>query len=419
MRRKDQTRRMSYKKSVLLPWELYIQLTADQSRPEEDKKKLSGEHHHLKPIIKTDKDGQVSVTKFDKNVRKDLLKNKSLTADLKMKVFDQMLAHDRNVKRNRGKNNSTANGQQALAANHESDDLNQSSMNNMIIAKFSRGKQPFVRSILENYIGNELNNVALNLDYDKLELILNGERLKSSNIIEILKYLLKDGAKSVDEAPVGSYSVRDALLRAGVPSIWFNFPTENSDTIRKEEYAKGDTSDSIMAATGGEFDFPMRDNATSAPTAMPILNRFEDTDDGVISFNPQFQSMTTPPSTSTPRTSSTNNFRENVQRETMNEQEEESSGNDDKNATSAVADATSTTSPVAKRTRSRKSRKRRVRDPGSRSSAALLESQDDETGTRSETGAQPWITYSGNKTTSRQSRRKRQKDNPTWVFSSI
>ena len=86
-----------------------------------------------------------------------------------------------------------------------------------IISHLPSDAQPFVRSIL-----HKMSQYQSQISYDhQMQIHIDGTPIPGSNIIEILRYLMKKMTITSDrDIPKGGLETRDKLLQIGVPQSW-------------------------------------------------------------------------------------------------------------------------------------------------------------------------------------------------------
>lgn len=145
---------------------------------------------------------------------RDILQKETLPSGKKMKLFDEQFAREMSKKKRR---NYTSRGATPIT----NDSREQSQRYEEIISRFQIEKQPFVRSILFDYIRAHRNSI--DWDSTSKEMILNGSLIESSDIIKVLKFLLGDEGVSITGiTPIGTKELFDRLMNLGVPRVWFD-----------------------------------------------------------------------------------------------------------------------------------------------------------------------------------------------------
>lgn len=216
-----QQNKPTFKKAVLIPWETYEQLK-------------SNEQQQLKTNLGTSDFSPPTVIKdYDKKTRNNLLKDQQMPSELKMKVFDEMYAH---THQNPRLHHSV---QTSTMPPSTSEITEENGFINSLAQDFEHKNHPIVSTIFKDYLYDNKNR-RLVIDPFSLEPIINGERLPSSNIVEILKYLLDEGDdKNPRQAPLGTSTVYKTLLQMGVPGRWFR-DLENSSSIQSKKITPGE-----------------------------------------------------------------------------------------------------------------------------------------------------------------------------------
>lgn len=207
---------------------------------------------------------------------KDILRAVNLTTVEKMKLFDQQFAREESRKRSRRFTTEnpivSVKKQSPRSTRHKYDDM---------VSRFQIEKQPFVRSILTDYIRPHKNSV--DWDPGNKEIILSGSRIHSSDIIKALKYILDDEGVSVKgHPPIGTEQLFERLMNLGVPRVWFGRFSSVSSAVDKQETSSGEEEE--------EEDGSIDDQPLISPLEE---NESDSDDDDEISFKtPSFISST-------------------------------------------------------------------------------------------------------------------------------
>lgn len=168
---------MSFKESVLIPLETYKRCRFDSSRKD-----------------------------------LDILTSKTLSPDVKMKLYDQARLKLRKKPKQRPKSPDTIPVKDIL---------------NRIPLK----DQPFVQSILD-ILQKHPTDISWNINH---ELILDGNLLPGTNISDIFQYLTKNiTVTSDDDIPPGTRAFYDKLTFLNVPMSWIKQKLPVRSSIRKK-----------------------------------------------------------------------------------------------------------------------------------------------------------------------------------------
>lgn len=144
-----------------------------------------------------------------KQEHETILQDPSLPSDIKMKLYSQAKA---------------TNTAKSLQENdHSSTKTNQDHDHAYIVQVMPEKDQPFASSILSKIDSRE-DEISWN---NKLELLIDGKQYPESNIIELLRFVLKNLIVSSDmDIPKAAKEFVDKLQEIGVPKSWIkvSFP---------------------------------------------------------------------------------------------------------------------------------------------------------------------------------------------------
>ena len=147
------------------------------------------------------------------NEQKNVLYNKNLPSDIKIKLHKQQkkLIKKQNIE------------PQVVSIHEEKLNETQQSEDN-ILEEFSNQTRPAVYFILK-YIKESRDIVSWN---DNLEVIIEGETIENSNIIELLKFVTNTLIiTSSSDIPVGVSEFISALQKIGVPRSLIKIPRKS------------------------------------------------------------------------------------------------------------------------------------------------------------------------------------------------
>jgi hypothetical protein len=192
-------------------------------------------------LKKSQESENIDTTDFYNNSPKDLLINENLPPDIKLKLykqqkyfrFDQPKIQPTSIAPQINEHIDEAQSEiknETLKEEHFVDKIEPPSEN--IVSYISDSKKPYAESIISRlkYFDNSF---SWNENH---EIILNGKRIENSNIVNFLKYILKDDIHTSDrDIPVGSSQAIKKLLELGIPKSWILVKT---NVVKKTKYAQ-------------------------------------------------------------------------------------------------------------------------------------------------------------------------------------
>lgn len=131
----------------------------------------------------------------------DILTNKTLPSDTKLKLYDQAVISE--------KHSTSSSSPPPL--------VNAVTKGQHILHNIPDKDKPVVRSILDIIHDNDKI-----LDYnDNLEVIIDGQRISGSHLVNILLYLTNNiPVTSEKDVPEGAHEVYTRLIELGMPAVW-------------------------------------------------------------------------------------------------------------------------------------------------------------------------------------------------------
>ena len=133
-----------------------------------------------------------------------ILENPNLPSDVKMKLYNQAKVLSRQKEEDKGT------FENVIETNHEDED-------SYIIRLFPEKDQPFISSILDK-IRDKKEQLSWN---DNLEITIDNKLYRHSNIIELLKLIMKHLIITADmDIPIGAKDFVEKLSEIGVPKSW-------------------------------------------------------------------------------------------------------------------------------------------------------------------------------------------------------
>lgn len=201
----------SFKKSIIIPLEVYL-------------KECNNKTAAAEPAA------AVEQPRKQQSSAEDIIKQKDLPSSLKLKLFDQHFAREESRKKRRNY------APKKQLSSKISDSKEQKI--DTVVNSFQIENQPFVRSILTRYV--ERNKQQLDWDDNSKEIIVDGEYRRGTNIVSILKHLMRESKDRA--APSGSVEVKKILLNIGVPLEWFVITGRRSSSIIDDDVSSSSSS---------------------------------------------------------------------------------------------------------------------------------------------------------------------------------
>ena len=170
----------------------------------------------------------------DKDTSLDILTDKSIPVDRKLKLFHHYLT-------------SAAASSSSSASAGPPPPPPLSTKGQHIVHNFADVDKPVIKSILEVIHSN-----PSVIDYnDRLEVLVNGELFPESNLINILLYFTGNlPVTSDDDIPIASRDVYQALLGLSVPPVWIKARFKQ----RKQPKRKATQFKDTRPAKAGKWD---------------------------------------------------------------------------------------------------------------------------------------------------------------------
>lgn len=124
--------------------------------------------------------------------------------------------------------------------------------NNSIVAQMNENVQPFARSILDK-IKEQPEQISFNKD---LEIVIDGDEVPNSNIVDILGFLLKSKiVTSKQDIPIASWETRKKLVEIGVPETWIKKKAPREGLRRKSQRHRQPSPDLFDQSGTGIMDW--------------------------------------------------------------------------------------------------------------------------------------------------------------------